>query len=72
MNRSFLIVGIPAVLTSFGWLWFVWGLKLASSITAVEVVLIVAVVAYVLRRQNQRATEGTGHPKLKSSAEEGH
>lgn len=72
MNRSFLIVGIPAVLTSFGWLWFVWGLKLASGVTAVQVVLIVAVVTCVLRRQNRRAAEATGDAKLKSSAEAGH
>lgn len=71
MNRSFLIVGIPAVLTSFGWLWFVWGLKLASSVTAVEIALIVAVVAYILRRQNRTAAEAAGDAKLKSSAQAG-
>jgi NADH:ubiquinone oxidoreductase subunit K len=66
MNRSFLIVGIPAVLTSFGWLTFVWGLRLAASVTAVEIAVIVAVVVYIFRRQNQRAKQTrTGDATLK-------
>lgn len=68
MNRSFLIVGIPAVLTSFGWLWFVWSLKLAASITALEVAAIVAVVVYVLRRQAEkdRTKQTSSDPEIKS------
>lgn len=54
MNRSFLIVGIPAVLTSFGWLAFVWGWRLATTVTAIEIVAITVFVVYVLRRQGQK------------------
>jgi membrane protein implicated in regulation of membrane protease activity len=65
MNRSFLIVGIPAVLTSFGWLTFGWGWRLASAVTAVEIVAITAIVLYVLRRQRQKSNQidaKAGHP----------
>jgi membrane protein implicated in regulation of membrane protease activity len=59
MNRAFLIVGIPAVLTSFGWLAFVWGWRFAATVTAMEIVAITVFVVYVLRRQGQknRATQ---------------
>lgn len=63
MNRSFLIVGIPAVLTSFGWLAFTWGLRLAAGVTAIEIVLIVGFVVFVLRRQyrkNRARLAGSG------------
>jgi membrane protein implicated in regulation of membrane protease activity len=56
MNRAYLIVGIPAVITSFCWLAFGWGWRLAVSVTATEIVAITAFVIYILRRQNRRAS----------------
>ena len=57
MNRAYLVVGIPAVVTSFCWLAFGWGWRLAVAVTASEIVAITAFVIYVLRRQSQRASE---------------
>ncbi|HUJ31700.1 MAG TPA: hypothetical protein VLY23_10505 [Candidatus Acidoferrum sp.] len=57
MNRAYLVVGIPAVVTSFCWLVFGWGWRLAVAVTASEIVAITAFVIYVLRRQSQRASE---------------
>jgi membrane protein implicated in regulation of membrane protease activity len=57
MNRAFLIVGIPAVVTSFCWLAFGWGWRVAMGVTASEIVAITAVLIYVLRRQNQRGSQ---------------
>jgi len=54
MNRAFLIVGIPAVLTSFGWLAFGWGWRLAATVTTIEIALIVAFVVYVLRLEREK------------------
>jgi membrane protein implicated in regulation of membrane protease activity len=56
MNKAFLIVGIPAVVTSFCWLAFGWGWRVACSVTGAELVVITTFVIYVLRRQRQRAT----------------
>ncbi|HTS13053.1 MAG TPA: hypothetical protein VMH00_13115 [Candidatus Limnocylindrales bacterium] len=57
MNRAFLIVGIPGVVTSFCWLAFGWGWRLAVGVTAAELVAFTGVVIYVLRRQSQRASQ---------------
>lgn len=57
MNRAFLIVFVPAVITSFCWLAFGWGWRLAIGVTATEIVAIIAFVIYVLRRQSQRASQ---------------
>jgi len=59
MNRAFLIVGIPAVLTSFGWLTFGWGWRLATVVTAGEIVVIAVFVVWVLRRQKRKDSEQT-------------
>jgi hypothetical protein len=57
MNRAFLIVGIPAVITSFCWLAFGWGWRVAIAVTGAEIVAITAVVVSILRRPKQRANE---------------
>ena len=57
MNRAFLIVGIPGVITSFCWLAFAWGWRLAIGVTAAEIVVITAFVIYVLRRQRGHAAQ---------------
>jgi membrane protein implicated in regulation of membrane protease activity len=53
MNRAFLIVGIPAVVTSFCWLAFGWGWRVAAAVTGSEIVAITAFVIWVLRRRGQ-------------------
>lgn len=55
MNRAFLIIGIPAFVTSFCWLWFGWGLRRAVIVTGIELVVVVAGVICLVRRQNARS-----------------
>jgi membrane protein implicated in regulation of membrane protease activity len=55
MNRAFLVVGIPGVITSFCWLAFGWGWRVAVGVTTAEIVAIAAFVIYVLRRQGRTA-----------------
>lgn len=50
MNRAFLIVIIPAILTSFCWLAIEWGWGVAAAATGVEI----AAVAIGVRCQIQR------------------
>jgi hypothetical protein len=52
MNRAFYIIVVPAILTSFGWLTFGWGLRLAMEVTAVEVVLVLGIIVFLVRRKN--------------------
>jgi membrane protein implicated in regulation of membrane protease activity len=54
MNRAFFIIGIPAVITSFLWLAFGWGWRLAAAVTGAELVVAVVAVIYLLRRQSAR------------------
>jgi len=54
MNRAFLILIIPAVITSFLWLAFGWGWRLAAIITGAELAVGTAAVIYLLRRQSAR------------------
>jgi membrane protein implicated in regulation of membrane protease activity len=54
MNRAFLIVGIPAFVTSFCWLALGWGWRVATVITGVELVVVIGAVIYLLRRQSAR------------------
>jgi membrane protein implicated in regulation of membrane protease activity len=56
MNRAFLVVGIPAVITSFCWLAFGWGWRIAVTVTAGEMIAIAGFVIYTLRRQNRAST----------------
>jgi hypothetical protein len=56
MNRAFLVVGIPGVITSFCWLAFGWGWRVALTVTAGEMIAITAFVLYMLRRQNRAST----------------
>jgi membrane protein implicated in regulation of membrane protease activity len=55
MNRAFLIVGIPAFVTSFCWLAFGWGWRVATIVTAAELVVVIGAVVYILRRQSARS-----------------
>jgi membrane protein implicated in regulation of membrane protease activity len=55
MNRAFLIIGIPAFVTSFCWLAFGWGWRVAAIVTGIELAAAVAGVIYLARRQQSRA-----------------
>ena len=52
MNRAFYIIVVPAIVTTFGWVTFGCGWRLAAVITAAEVALVVATVIFLARRQN--------------------
>ena len=52
LNRAFYIIVVPAIVTTFGWVTFGWGWRFAAVITAAEVVLVVATVTLLVRRQN--------------------
>jgi membrane protein implicated in regulation of membrane protease activity len=54
MNRAFYIIGIPAVITSFLWLAFGWGWRVAAVVTGAELVVAILGVVYLLRRQSAR------------------
>ena len=56
MNRAFYIIVVPAIVTTFGWVTFGWGWRLAAVITGAEIVLVVATVIFLGRRQNARGT----------------
>jgi membrane protein implicated in regulation of membrane protease activity len=55
MNRAFLIIGIPAFVTSFCWLAFGWGWRVATIVTGAELVVVIGAVIYILRRQSARS-----------------
>lgn len=52
MNRAFLIVIIPAILTSFCWLAIEWGWGVAGGITGGEILAVVIAVQYQIRRES--------------------
>jgi len=54
MNRAFLIIGVPAVATSFCWLAYGWGWQRAIVITGIELAAITIAVVYFLQRQTAR------------------
>jgi hypothetical protein len=54
MNKAFLVVFIPAIITSFLWLAFGWGWRLAATVTGAEVAVGIAAVIYLLKRQSGR------------------
>jgi uncharacterized membrane protein YraQ (UPF0718 family) len=43
---------VPAIVTTFGWVTFGWGWRLAAVITGAEIALVVATVIFLVRRQN--------------------
>jgi hypothetical protein len=57
MNRAFLIVGIPAFATSFCWVAYGWGWRLAAAVTGIELAVAVATVFCLLRQQDARPHE---------------
>jgi uncharacterized membrane protein len=52
MNRAFYIIVVPAIVTTFGWVTFGWGWRLATIVTGAETVLVIGVVIFLVRRKN--------------------
>ena len=57
MNRAFYIIVVPAIATTFGWVTFGWGWRLAAIVTGAEVILVIGTVILLARRQNARKAE---------------
>ncbi len=62
MNRAFIIIGIPAFITSFLYLTFGWGLKISVPVTAAEIVLAIGWYAYLSRGDKTRQANSANHP----------
>lgn len=56
MNRAFLIVIVPAILTSFCWLAIEWGWGAAAAATGSEIAAVIFAVGFQIRRE--RALDG--------------
>jgi len=54
MNRAFYIIGVPAFLVSFCWFWFGWGLRLAATISGIELGVVIAAIIYFQRRESRK------------------
>jgi uncharacterized membrane protein YraQ (UPF0718 family) len=52
MNRAFYIIVVPAIVTTFGWVTFGWGWRLAAIVTGTETVIAIGAVIFLVRRQN--------------------
>lgn len=62
MNKAFIIIGIPAFITSFLYLSFGWGLKVSVPVTALELVLAVCWYAYLSRHDKSRQPKAPAPP----------
>ncbi|MGH9724355.1 MAG: hypothetical protein ACRD41_04755 [Candidatus Acidiferrales bacterium] len=51
MNRAFLIVIVPAILTSFCWLAIEWGWGVAAAATGAEIAAVAIGVRYQIQRE---------------------
>jgi membrane protein implicated in regulation of membrane protease activity len=51
VNKSFLIIGIPAFVVSFFWLTFGWGVRVALIVIGTELAAVAAGVLYIRRRE---------------------
>ncbi|MGH7839120.1 MAG: hypothetical protein ACREQC_15010 [Candidatus Binataceae bacterium] len=67
MNRAFLIVIIPAILTSFCWLAIEWGWGAAMLVTCVEIAVVAMGVAYQIRRE-RGLQSGRAEPEASGEA----
>jgi len=55
VNKSFLIIGIPAFVVSFFWLAFGWGLRVALVVIGTELIAVAGGVLYIRRREKSAA-----------------
>ena len=63
MNRAFLIVIIPAILTSFCWLAIEWGWGAAAAATGGEIAAVAIGVRYQIRRESVSNAARSGPPE---------
>jgi Na+-driven multidrug efflux pump len=59
MNRAFYIIAIPAFIVSFCWLFYGWGLGIASAVIIVELVAAIGGMIYLRRRKEKNPRAGT-------------
>jgi hypothetical protein len=57
VNRAFYIVGVPAFIVSFLWMYYGYGLKLAVPVILAELIAVIGGVIY-LRRKAAQARPG--------------
>jgi hypothetical protein len=57
MNKAFLIIWIPAILTSFYWLYEGYSLRAAILGTMAELVIAVGVIWFLRRREKQSSSQ---------------
>jgi len=55
MNRAFIVIAVPALITSFCWLLYDWGLRVAIPVTLVELAIAAGVIIHVRRRERSEA-----------------
>jgi uncharacterized membrane protein len=55
VNKSFLIIGIPAFVVSFFWLTFGWGLRVALIVIGTELIAVAGGVLYIRHREKSAA-----------------
>ena len=60
MNRAFLIILVPFILVTIFWLTLGWGWHIAVVGGCLEIVITVAVVILISRRQAARPNPGSG------------
>lgn len=58
MNRAFYIVGIPAFIVSFLWMYYGYGLKLALPVILAELIAVIGGVIYLRRKAGQPGPGG--------------
>lgn len=62
MNKAFYIIAIPAFIVSFCWLYYGWGLGVATVVIIVELVAAFAGMIYLRRKGSlRRANEEKGN-----------
>jgi len=54
VNKAFYIIGIPAFIVSFCWLYYGWGLGIAAVVIIVELVAAIGGMIYLRRKGSAR------------------
>ncbi len=62
MNKAFYIIAIPAFIVSFCWLYYGWGLSIATAVIILELVAAIGGMIYLRRKASgRRAGEQKGN-----------
>jgi len=54
VNKAFYIIGIPAFIVSFCWLYYGWGLGIAAVVIIVELVAAIGGMIYLRRKRSSQ------------------